>query len=321
MGNVLQACVGQAPARQAAIFAGVPTTVEAVTVNKVCASGLKAVVLAAQNIQLGLADAEIAGGMESMSQVPYYMRRAHLQPRFGHQLLEDGLIKDGLWDPYNQFHMGNCAEKSAKDFNVSRDEQDNYAISSYRRAQAAWKDNKFKEEIVQVLVKQKGGDTLVSRDEDFESLQIERPKTLKPAFTKDGKGTVTAANASTMNDGASALVLGNKEIARQYGAQSRVLARIVSSADAAVDPVDFSIAPAMAVKMALKRAGISQDQVSIWEFNEAFAAVIKVNEQVGCDGLIVTSDTIFLPSLGPPPCQEFIADGYEIDPWPRFDTS
>lgn len=280
MGNVLQASVGQAPARQAALYAGLPATVEAVTVNKVCASGLKAVILAAQNIQLGYAEVEIAGGMESMSRVPYYMPRAHQQPKFGHQALEDGLIKDGLWDPYNNFHMGNCAEKSAKEFNISREEQDNYAISSYKRAQLAWKEKKFDEEIVPVHVAMKSGNLVVSQDEGFENLQEAKLKSLRPAFAKDGSGTVTAGNASTMNDGASALVLGNEAMARQYGKRSRVLAKIVASADAAVDPVDFSIAPAKAVHIALKRAGISHDKVAVWEINEAFAAVVRVNQKV-----------------------------------------
>ncbi|TAQ89271.1 hypothetical protein B7494_g2393 [Chlorociboria aeruginascens] len=281
MGNVLQASVGQAPARQASIFAGLPTTIEAVTVNKVCASGLKAIVFAAQNIQLGLAEAEIAGGMECMSQVPYYLPRANLQPNFGHQMIEDGLIKDGLWDPYNNFLMGNCAEKSAKEFNISRVEQDDYAILSYQRAQAAWRDRKFDEEIVPVVIpKKRGGDLVVSQDEGFESLQIEKLRGLRPAFSKDNTGSITAANASTMNDGASAVVLGNAAIAKEYGERSKVLARILSYADAAVDPVDFSIAPAKAVKIALERAGITKDQIAVWEFNEAFAAVVKVNQQI-----------------------------------------
>jgi len=279
MGNVLSAGMGQAPARQATIFAGLSPTVEAVTVNKVCASGLKAVVLAAQNIQLGLAEAQVAGGMESMSRVPYYLSRAAQQPPFGHVSMKDGLIEDGLWDVYNQFHMGNCAENTAKKYNVSRQAQDEYAIRSFERAQAAWKEGKFDDEIVPVTVKSKKGDTVVKEDEGYNNLRKDKVGTLKPAFVKEG-GSVTAANSSTFNDGASALVLANKELAMQYGKESRVLARIVSSADAAIDPVDFPVAPAKAVPIALERAGLKKEDIAIWEFNEAFAAVIKANEQI-----------------------------------------
>ncbi|KIX99956.1 uncharacterized protein Z520_04594 [Fonsecaea multimorphosa CBS 102226] len=281
MGNVLAAGMGQAPARQASMFAGLPPTVEAVTINKVCASGMKAVVIAAQNIQLGLAEAQVAGGMENMSRVPYYLPRAAQNPPFGHMQLKDGLIEDGLWDVYNQFHMGNCAENTAKKFNITREMQDEYAIRSFERAQKAWAEGKFKDEIVPVTVKGKKGDTVISEDEGYNNLKKDKVATLKPAFVKDPKqGTVTAANSSTFNDGASALVLGNKDIAREYGQGSRVLARIVSSADAAIDPVDFPIAPAKAVPIALERAGLTKDDIAIWEFNEAFAAVIKANEQI-----------------------------------------
>ncbi|OAP59269.1 hypothetical protein AYL99_06567 [Fonsecaea erecta] len=286
MGNVLQAGMGQAPARQASIFAGLPSTVEAVTINKVCASGMKAVAIAAQNIQLGLAEAQVAGGMESMSRVPYYLPRAAQNPPFGHMQLKDGLIEDGLWDVYNQFHMGNCAENTAKKFNITREMQDAYAIQSFERAQKAWAEGKFKDEVVPVTVKGKKGDTVISEDEGYNNLKKDKVPTLKPAFVKDpSKGTVTAANSSTFNDGASALVLGNKDIAREYGKGSRVLARIVSSADAAIDPVDFPIAPAKAVPIALERAGLTKDDIAIWEFNEAFAAVIKANEQASILGL------------------------------------
>jgi len=277
----MQASLGQAPARQAALFADLPTTVEAVTVNKVCASGLKAVVLAAQNIQLGLAEAQVAGGMESMSRVPYYLPRAAQNPPFGDMKLEDGLIKDGLWDVYNQFHMGVCAEHTAKTYKISREEQDAYAIRSFERAQKAWAEEKFREEIVPVTVKGKKGDTVITRDEGYDSLKKDKVPTLKPAFVRDGTGTVTAANSSTFNDGASALVLGSKSIAQEFGKGNRVLARIVSSADAAIDPVDFPVAPAKAVPIALERAGLKKEDIAVWEFNEAFAAVIKANEKVG----------------------------------------
>ncbi|KAL6715124.1 Acetyl-CoA acetyltransferase erg10A, mitochondrial [Lecanora helva] len=280
MGNVLQASVGQSPARQASILAGLSPTVDAVTINKVCASGLKAVVFAAQNIQLGLADAQVAGGMENMSRVPYYVPRANQHPPFGAVTMSDGLIKDGLWDVYNQFHMGVCAERTAAKHKVTRQEQDEYAIASFHRAQKAWQEGKFQDEIAPVTVQGKRGkSTTVFEDEGYENLREDKVPTLKPAFVKDG-GTVTAANSSTFNDGASALVLGSRDIASEYGDKSQVLARIVSSADAAVDPVDFPVAPAKAVPVALERAGISKDKVSVWEFNEAFAAVIKANQKI-----------------------------------------
>lgn len=280
MGNVLQGSVGQAPARQALIFAGLPSSVEAITINKVCASGMKAVVFAAQNIQLGLSEAQVAGGMENMTRVPYYVPRASSLPPFGHVQMEDGLIKDGLTDVYDKFHMGNCAENTAKKYEISREMQDEYAIESYKRAQAAWKANAFAEEIAPVTVPGRKGDTVIDSDEGYLDVKFDRVPTLKPAFVRDGTGTVTAANSSTLNDGASALVLGSKEIASKYGSGSRVLAKICGSADAAVDPIDFPIAPAKAVPIALKRAGITKDQVAVWEFNEAFAAVIKANEKV-----------------------------------------
>lgn len=280
MGNVLQGSVGQAPARQASIFAGLPSSVEAITINKVCSSGLKAVVLAAQNIQLGLSEAQIAGGMENMTRVPYYVPRSSSLPPFGHVKMEDGLIKDGLTDVYDQFHMGNCAENTAKKHGITREMQDQYAIRSYERAQAAWKANAFADEIAPVTVPGRKGDTIIEVDEGFNDVKLEKVSTLKPAFVRDGTGTVTAANSSTLNDGASALVLGSKEVAREYGQGSRVLARICGSADAAVDPIDFPVAPAAAVPLALERAGITKDQVAIWEFNEAFAAVVKANEKV-----------------------------------------
>ena len=279
-GNVMQASVGQAPARQASIFAGLSSSVEAVTVNKVCASGLKAVVLAAQNIQLGLAEAQVAGGMESMSRVPYYLPRAAQNPPFGEMKLEDGLIKDGLWDVYNQFHMGVCAEQTAKKYKITREAQDQYAIQSFERAQAAWAEGKFKDEIAPVTIKSKKGEVIVEKDEGYDNLKKDKVATLKPAFIRDGTGTVTAANSSTFNDGASAVVLTNKALAAEYGKDSRVLARIVSSADAAIDPVDFPVAPAKAVPLALERAGLKKEEIAIWEFNEAFAAVIKANEQI-----------------------------------------
>ncbi|KAH6677635.1 Thiolase, N-terminal domain-containing protein [Halenospora varia] len=280
LGNVLSAGLGQSPARQASILAGLPASTEAVTINKVCASGLKAVIFATQNIQLGLAEAVVAGGMENMSRVPYYTPRGSNMPGFGNVQLEDGLVKDGLWDVYNQMHMGRCAEETVKKHGISRESQDQYALQSYERAQEAWGNGAFNQEIVPVVVSNKKGNRTIDTDEGYLNIKPERLSTLKPAFLHDGTGTITAANSSTFNDGASALVLGNETIAQQHGGTSQVLSRICGYADAAVDPIDYAIAPSKSVPLALERAGITRDQVAVWEFNEAFAAVIKVNEKI-----------------------------------------
>ncbi|GAB7337887.1 hypothetical protein MBLNU457_4278t1 [Dothideomycetes sp. NU457] len=280
MGQVLQAGSGQAPARQAAIFSGLSTSVEATTINKVCASGMKAVSIAAANIQLGLTEASVAGGMENMSRVPYYYPRASQLPAFGEVKMLDGMISDGLWDVYNQIHMGNCAENTAKKHSISRKEQDDFAILSYKRAQEAWKAGLFADEVVPVVVSGKKGDVTVSEDEGYNRLKLDKVSTLKPAFDRSGSGTVTAANSSSFNDGASALVIANKAVAKEYGKGKAVLARIVATADAAVDPIDFPIAPSKVVPIVLERAGITKEQVSVWEFNEAFAAVIGANAKI-----------------------------------------
>lgn len=261
------------------MMAGLSPTVEATTINKVCASGLKAVIFGAQSIQLGLEEAVVAGGMENMSRVPYYLPRGSGFPAFGPVTAEDGLLKDGLIDVYNKIHMGVCAEETAKKHSISREAQDAFAIQSFKRAQAAWEAGKFDDEITPVTIKGKKGDTVISKDEGYMNLREDKVPTLKPAFVKEN-GTVTAANSSTFNDGASALVLGSKEVAQKHGLGNRVLARIVSSADAAMDPIDFPIAPAKAVPIALERAGITKEDVAIWEFNEAFAAVIKANGKI-----------------------------------------
>lgn len=261
------------------MLAGLSPTVDAITINKVCASGLKAVVFAAQNIQLGIDECIVAGGMENMSRVPYYLPRGSGMPPFGAIKAEDGLISDGLWDVYNQFHMGMCAENTVSKHDISRESQDAYAIQSYKRAQAAYEAGKFKDEIAPVTVKSKKGDVVVSEDEQYKGLREDKVPTLKPAFKKDG-GTVTAANSSTFNDGGSALVIGSRAVAEKYGKDSRVLARIVSSADAAVDPIDFPVAPAKAVPLALERAGITKEQVASFEVNEAFAAVVLANQKI-----------------------------------------
>lgn len=241
---------------------------------------MKAVAIAAQQVELGHEEAVVAGGMENMSKVPYYTPRGPQLPPFGNVTMEDGLIKDGLWDVYNQIHMGNCAENTAKKYEISREEQDEFAILSFKRAQEAWKNKLFEDEIVPVAVKSKKGEQVIAEDEGYGRLKPEKVATLKPAFDRSGKGTVTAANASSMNDGASAIVVVNKELAKQHGKGKRVLARIVAYADAAVDPIDFPVAPAKVVPIVLEKAGITADQVKIWEFNEAFAAVIKANAKI-----------------------------------------
>ena len=279
MGNVLSGGVGQSPAKQASLLAGLTSETDAITVNKVCASGLKAVVLASQNISLGLAEAQIAGGMENMSRVPYYSPRGRGMPSSGHVQLEDGILRDGLLDAYSPLLMGQCAEGTAGKYNITRDEQDEYARQSYERARNAWKTGKFLDEVTAVTVDGlKGNKKVVGVDEGFLDVDLARLPGLKPAFAANG--TITAGSSSTMNDGASALVLCNADVARRYGHASRVLSRICGYADAGVEPVDYAVAPAEAVKVALQRASISKDDVAIWEFNEAFAVVIKANQKI-----------------------------------------
>ncbi|CEH19310.1 acetyl-c-acetyltransferase [Ceraceosorus bombacis] len=272
-GNVLQGNVGQAPARQVVLGSGCPDTTEATTINKVCASGMKAISLAAQNIALGQRGVMVAGGMESMSNAPFYMTRG---ATFGHQQLLDAIVKDGLHDVTNQVHMGNCAENTAKKQNISREDQDAYAIESYRRAAEAWKSGAFKDEIVPVVIADKKGDVTVSEDEEYKNVKLDKIPTLRPVFDKNG--TVTAANASTLNDGASAVVLASKAEADKLGAKP--IAKIIAFADAACAPIDFPIAPAHAIPLALKRAGIEVKDVARWEINEAFSAVAIANNQL-----------------------------------------
>ncbi|KAH8817496.1 Thiolase, N-terminal domain-containing protein [Xylogone sp. PMI_703] len=259
MGNVLQGGVGQGPARQAAIFASLPNTVEAVTISKVCSSGLKAVVFAAQNIQLGIAESQIARGMENVSRARYYTPRASGQPAFGNVQMKDGLIRDGLWDVYTQFEIGICVEVTAKKkYEIMREQQDEYAIRSYKRAVDAWNAGAFADEIGPVVVSGKKGDMIIDTDGGFLDFKPEKIPNLKPVFIRDGIGTVAAAHSSTLNDGASALILVNKALTQEYGPGPRVLARICRPADAGGDPVDFLIAPANAVLTALNREGIKR---------------------------------------------------------------
>ncbi|KAJ2478985.1 Acetyl-CoA acetyltransferase A, mitochondrial [Coemansia sp. RSA 2131] len=273
MGNVLQAGEGQAPTTQALIKAGLSESTPATTINKVCASGMKAVMLAAQNIQLGIQPTMVAGGMESMSNVPYYIQRG---TQYGHSELTDGIIKDGLWDVYNKIHMGNCAENTARKHSISREMQDSHAIASYKRAAAAWEANVFANEIVPVTISTRKGDTIVSVDEEFSNVKFDKIPSLRPVFDKNG--TVTAANASSLNDGASALLLMSADKATELSVKP--LARIVSYADAATLPIDFPIAPSLAVPIALERAGLAIKDIALWEFNEAFSVVARVNEKI-----------------------------------------
>ncbi|KAJ2649623.1 Acetyl-CoA acetyltransferase, mitochondrial [Coemansia sp. RSA 1250] len=273
MGNVLQAGQGQAPATQALIKAGLSASTPATTINKVCASGMKAVMLAAQNIELGIQPAMVAGGMESMSNVPFYVPRGK---EYGHGELADGIIKDGLWDVYNQIHMGNCAEQTARKHGITREMQDEHAIGSYKRAAAAWKAGSFDNEVLPVTVKTRKGEKVVSVDEEFTNVNFDKITSLRPVFDKTG--TVTAANASTLNDGASALLLMSADQTAEYGVKP--LARIVSYADAATLPIDFPIAPSLAVPIALERAGLAIKDIALWELNEAFSVVARVNEKI-----------------------------------------
>lgn len=274
MGNVLQANNGQAPARQAARFAGLSDNTPCTTINKVCASGMKAIMLAAQSIMTGDNEIVIAGGMESMSNVPYYLDTARTGYRLGDQKVIDGLVKDGLTDVYGNVHMGVCAELCAKEHGFTREDQDAFAVQSYTRSAEAWKAGKFNEEIAPVeVVDRKGTVTIFAEDEEYKNVNLEKLPTLRPVFQKDG--TVTAANASTLNDGASALVLMSKEKAEQLGIKP--LAKLVSYADAEQAPEWFTTAPAKALPKALKKANLSIADIDFFELNEAFAVVGLAN--------------------------------------------
>lgn len=276
MGNVVQAGTGQAPARQAAIFAGIPDTVPCTTINKVCASGMKTVMQAAQSIALGDNDIVIAGGMENMSLIPHYYH-ARSATKFGPAKMEDGMQKDGLVDVYDQNAMGVCADACAAEYKFSREDQDAFAIQSYQRSAAAWDAGKFDNEVVPVEVPQRRGEPIVvSKDEEYTNVKIEKIPALRAAFTKDG--TVTAANASTINDGAGAMVLMSKTKAEELGLKP--LATIKSYADAAQEPKWFTTAPAKALPKALDKAGISLSDVDYFEFNEAFSVVGLANMKI-----------------------------------------
>jgi acetyl-CoA C-acetyltransferase len=281
IGNVIGAGLGQAPATQVAAEAGLGFNIPCTLINKVCASGMKAVMTGAQSIMLGQNDIVVAGGMESMSNIPYYLMKARYGYKYGNSELIDGLAHDGLTDIYNHCAMGVCGDNTAKEMNISRQDQDNYAINSYKRAAAAWAAGKFKDEVVGVEIKdRKGNVTVFAEDEEYKNVSFEKIPALKPAFTKEG--TVTAANASTLNDGASALVLMSKEKATELGLKP--IAKILGFGDAAQDPMWFTTAPALAIPKALKHAGVDQKNVDYYEINEAFSAVaIANNIKLGLD--------------------------------------
>ncbi|RCT54322.1 acetyl-CoA C-acyltransferase [Winogradskyella sp. KYW1333] len=276
MGNVVQAGTGQAPARQAAIYAGIPNTVPCTTVNKVCSSGMKAIMQAAQAIQLGDAEIVVAGGMENMSAIPHYYH-ARSATKFGPATMEDGMQKDGLVDAYDKNAMGVCADACAEEYDFSREDQDAFAIQSYNRSASAWSNGKFDSEVVPVEVPQRRGEPIiVSKDEEYTNVKMERIPALRPAFTKDG--TVTAANASTINDGAAAMVLMSLEKANELGLKP--IAKIKSYADAAHEPNWFTTAPAKALPKAIAKANIELTDVDFFEFNEAFSVVGLANMKI-----------------------------------------
>lgn len=277
MGHVCQGSAGQAPARQATLFAGLPESTICTTVNKVCASGMKSVMLAAQSIQTGDQDVCLAGGMESMSNVPYYMKRG--QTPYGGINLIDGIVFDGLTDVYNKFHMGNCAENTAKKMELTRAMQDEYAINSYKRSEAAYQNKAFEKELVPVPVPQKRGqpDKIFAEDEEYKRIDFDKFGKLATVFQKEN-GTVTAGNASTLNDGAAALILTSREAADRLGLKP--LAKIVGFHDAATAPIDFPLAPAKGIPGLLEKTGVSKDSVAMWEINEAFSAVVVANQKI-----------------------------------------
>ncbi|KAJ3378414.1 erg10, acetyl-CoA C-acetyltransferase [Entophlyctis sp. JEL0112] len=275
MGNVLSAGLRQSPARQAALLAGCPVSTEATTINKVCASGLKAIALGAQAVALGYRDVVVAGGMESMSNVPFYLPRG--TATYGNVSLVDGIIGDGLSDAYSDVHMGVCAEETATEYGISREAQDAHAVESYRRAADAWAQGKFATEIAQVVVRnKKNGDVPVTKDEEYTNVNFDKIPNLKSVFVKGG--SVTAANSSTLNDGASAVVLVSEAAAAKHSLKP--IAKIISYADAATDPKRFTIAPSLAIPIALAKAGIAVKDVDLWEINEAFSVVVRVNEEI-----------------------------------------
>jgi acetyl-CoA C-acetyltransferase len=277
LGNVIGANVGQAPAQQVAVFAGLPNTVPCTTINKVCASGMKAIMFAAQSIANGTNHVVLCGGMESMSNIPYYLDKARDGYRLGHGAVVDGIIKDGLWDPYQNYHMGNAAEVCAKEYNITREMQDAYAIKSYERANNAYQNNKFEKEMVAIEIPQRSGEPLIIKeDEEYKKLKADKVPTLKPAFAKDG--TITAVNASKINDGAAMLMLVSEAKMNELGLKP--LAKILAYADASQAPEWFTTTPAKALPKALSMANLSIEDIDLFEINEAFSVVNIANNQL-----------------------------------------
>ncbi len=270
MGNVISAGLGQAPARQAAIFAGLDQKTPCTTINKVCASGMKSIMIAAQSIKSGERDIIVAGGMENMSNIPFYLEKARKGYRLGHGQITDGLVLDGLTDVYNQTHMGICGELCAEEMNITKEEQDNFAIQSYEKSKAAWEEKLFDSEVSPIEIPQRRGEPLVvNEDEEFRNINFEKFKNLRPVFKKDG--TITAGNASTLNDGAAAIVLMSEEKAKELNIKP--IAKIISFADASQEPEWFTTAPAKAIPKALEKANLKKEDVDYWELNEAFSVV------------------------------------------------
>lgn len=281
MGNVLPAGLGQAPARQAALFAGLPNSTECLTINKMCGSGLKSVMLAHQAIQLGDADIVVAGGMENMTLSPYLLPKARAGYRMGNGEIIDSMVYDGLWDVYNNFHMGSCAESCARDFKFTREELDAFAVESYKKALKAQEDGLFNDEIIPVTVKSRKGDTIIDKDEEPGNVKFDKISSLRPAFEKDG--VVTAANASKINDGAAALLVMSLDKAKELGLKP--IAEIIAQSSAAKAPIEFTTAPADAIQKVLKKANMKIEEIDLFEINEAFAVVsLAVNKLLGLDG-------------------------------------
>ena len=277
MGNVLQANLCQAPARQSAIFAGLSENVPCTNINKVCSSGLKSIMLASQTIMCGDNDVVVAGGMENMSNVPHYFAKGRYSQKLGDMKLVDGMVKDGLTDVYGNVHMGLCAEKCATDNNISREEQDAFAIESYKRSAESWENGKFKNEVIPVEVPQRRGENIIiSEDEEYKNVKLDKIPNLRPVFDKEG--TITAANASTLNDGASALILMSLEKANELGVKP--LAKIISYADAAQEPEWFTTAPSKALPIAISKSGLTKDNIDFYELNEAFSVVGLANMKI-----------------------------------------
>tara|TARA_B100000579_G_C22786632_1_gene832250 strand:+ start:202 stop:1383 length:1182 start_codon:yes stop_codon:yes gene_type:complete len=270
MGNVISAGLGQAPARQAAIFAGLDQNTPCTTINKVCASGMKSIMIAAQSIKSGERDIVVAGGMENMSNIPFYLEKARKGYRLGHGQITDGLVLDGLTDVYNQTHMGVCGELCAEEMNITKEEQDSFAIKSYEKSKTAWEKKLFESEVSPIEIPQRRGEPLVvNEDEEFQNINFEKFKNLRPVFKKDG--TITAGNASTLNDGAAAIVLMSEEKAKELNIKP--IAKIISYADASQEPEWFTTAPAKAIPKALEKADLNKNDVDYWELNEAFSVV------------------------------------------------